>query len=144
MNNTINFEPFRLDLANACLWQGSCPIAPRPKAFAILQYLLERPGRLVTTQELLEAVWPDTYVGEAVLLERLRHAGLLSFLARRRESALTLAGQAPRSPATIVGDVRLVRRRLGYRRLTRGQEPARRAQSALLTNQDAPGSRRVL
>jgi DNA-binding winged helix-turn-helix (wHTH) protein len=61
------FDPFRLDRADARLWRGTRPIALAPKAFALLQYLLERPHQLVTKEALLDAVWPATAVGEAVL-----------------------------------------------------------------------------
>ena len=33
-----------------------------PKAFDVLRYLVERPGRLITQHEILEALWPETYV----------------------------------------------------------------------------------
>jgi len=65
--NEILFDPFCLDLASACLWRGSEAIKIRPKAFAVLNYLLDRPGQLVTKDELLKAVWPETFVGDAVL-----------------------------------------------------------------------------
>src|SRR5208283_2081923 len=48
-----------------------------PKAFALLQYLADHPGRLVTQSELLEAVWPDTFVQPEVLKSQIldvRHA----------------------------------------------------------------------
>jgi len=38
-----------------------------PKAFDVLRYLVENPGRLVTQDELLEAVWPETYVNPEIL-----------------------------------------------------------------------------
>jgi DNA-binding winged helix-turn-helix (wHTH) protein len=38
-----------------------------PKAFDVLRYLVENPGRLVTQDELLEALWPDTYVNPEIL-----------------------------------------------------------------------------
>ena len=63
----IVFDSFCLDLANECLWKGSQAIKVRPKAFAVLCYLLKRSGQLVTKEELLNAVWPGTFVGEAVL-----------------------------------------------------------------------------
>src|SRR6185312_5242524 len=44
----------------------------RPKAFAVLKLLVERPGLLVTKQQVLDAVWPDTFVGEAVLKDSIR------------------------------------------------------------------------
>src|SRR5262245_48646826 len=65
--NRIVLNPFSLDLAGECLWRGSRAIKLRPKAFAVLNYLLGRPGKLVTKEELLKAVWPETFVGEAVL-----------------------------------------------------------------------------
>jgi DNA-binding winged helix-turn-helix (wHTH) protein/tetratricopeptide (TPR) repeat protein len=68
----IIFDPFCLDLANECLWRGSLAIPLRPKAFAVLNYLLGRPGRLVNKEELLNAVWPETFVGEAVLKVTVR------------------------------------------------------------------------
>ncbi len=68
----IIFDPFCLDLANECLWRGSQAIKLRPKAFAVLDYLLGRPGQLVTKEELLNAVWPGTFVGEAVLKVAIR------------------------------------------------------------------------
>ena len=68
----ITFDPFSLDLANECLWQGSQATRLRPKAYAVLAYLLERPGRLITKEELLSAVWPETFVGEAVLKVSIR------------------------------------------------------------------------
>jgi DNA-binding winged helix-turn-helix (wHTH) protein len=68
----IIFDPFSLDLANECLWRGSQAIKLGPKAFAVLDYLVERPGQLVTKEELLNAVWPGTFVGEAVLKVAIR------------------------------------------------------------------------
>jgi pimeloyl-ACP methyl ester carboxylesterase len=38
-----------------------------PKAFGVLQYLAERPGRLVSKEELLSGIWPDVHVGGDVL-----------------------------------------------------------------------------
>ena len=73
----IIFDPFSLDLANECLWRGSQAIKLRPKAFAVLNYLLGRPGQLITKEELLNAVWPETFVGDAVLkvvIRELREA----------------------------------------------------------------------
>jgi DNA-binding winged helix-turn-helix (wHTH) protein len=38
-----------------------------PKTFSVLRYLVENPGRLVTQDELLEAVWPGTFVQPEIL-----------------------------------------------------------------------------
>jgi predicted ATPase/DNA-binding winged helix-turn-helix (wHTH) protein len=66
------FPPFRLDTANQCLWRRQDSgnderIALTPKAFSVLRYLVEHPGRLVTHDELLTALWPDTFVQPEVL-----------------------------------------------------------------------------
>lgn len=68
----IEFDPFRLDPVNQCLWRreaSGCEtrIEMRPKPYAILAYLAERAGRLVTQQELIEALWPQNYVQPEVL-----------------------------------------------------------------------------
>ena len=68
----IVFDPFRLDVSNECLWKGSQAINLRPKVFAVLDYLLSRPYQLVTKEELLKAVWPDAFVGDAVLKVAIR------------------------------------------------------------------------
>ncbi|HEV8431116.1 MAG TPA: AAA family ATPase [Pyrinomonadaceae bacterium] len=68
----IAFDRFSLDLVNECLWRGAEEIKIRPKAFAVLNYLLTRSGQLVTKEELLNAVWPETFVGDAVLKVTVR------------------------------------------------------------------------
>ena|SRR5438067_2189755 len=66
------FPPFRLDSVNQCLWRRcECAEDQRvlltPKAYAVLTYLVDRAGRLVTQDELLEVIWPDTFVQPEVL-----------------------------------------------------------------------------
>jgi class 3 adenylate cyclase len=61
------FADFRLDPDNACLWHGTQRIALTPKAFDVLHYLVTHPDRLVTKDELLDAVWPETAVSETVV-----------------------------------------------------------------------------
>jgi len=56
------FDSFRLDTANHCLWHGEDRADLTPKAFDVLRYLVEHAGRLVTPDQLLEALWPETYV----------------------------------------------------------------------------------
>jgi DNA-binding winged helix-turn-helix (wHTH) protein/predicted ATPase len=62
----IVFPPFRLDLHGGRLWQGEREIRVRPKTFAVLRYLAERPGHLVSTAELLRAVWSDVAVTDVM------------------------------------------------------------------------------
>src|SRR5215510_4411384 len=62
-----SFQSFRLDEVNQCLWRGETCLYLMPKPFAVLRYLVEHAGRLVTHEELLTAIWPDTYVQPEVL-----------------------------------------------------------------------------
>src|SRR5215467_1358300 len=61
------FQTFRLDPANQCLWRGEHRVPLTPKAFDVLRYLVEHPRRLVTQDELLEALWPETYVNPELI-----------------------------------------------------------------------------
>lgn len=66
------FGNFRLDLVNECLWRDGRAIALPPKEFAVLLYLVRNPGRLVTKDELIDAVWPETTVTDGVLKVSIR------------------------------------------------------------------------
>src|ERR1700722_12439134 len=61
------FETFGLDTSNKCLWKNGAQIELAPKPFAVLRYLVENPARLITHDELLDALWPETYVQPQVL-----------------------------------------------------------------------------
>lgn len=61
------FESFTLDTGNECLWHSGTRIALAPKPFAVLRYLVENAGRLVSHDELLDALWPEIYVQPQVL-----------------------------------------------------------------------------
>lgn len=63
----IVFHPFYLDLADERLLRGGKPIRLTPKAFAVLHFLVTHAGRLVTKEELLQALWAGTHVQESVL-----------------------------------------------------------------------------
>src|SRR5215813_1775228 len=39
----------------------------RPRPLAVLRYLAERPGQLITSEELLHRLWPGIYVTKTVL-----------------------------------------------------------------------------
>src|SRR5215475_9900730 len=70
------FPPFRLDPVNQCLWRlrenaDDERLLLTPKAFAVLRYLVEHAGQLVTQEDLLTAVWPETYIKPEVLKSRI-------------------------------------------------------------------------
>ncbi len=61
------FPPFKLDAEDQCLWREGKRVTLTPKAFSVLLYLVDRAGRLVAQNELLEALWPGIYVQPEVL-----------------------------------------------------------------------------
>ncbi|MGE0822785.1 MAG: AAA family ATPase [Candidatus Binatia bacterium] len=73
----FHFGGFRLDARNKCLWHGEHAIKLTPKAFAVLHYLLDHAGQLVTKEELWREVWEGIAVTDAALtmcLSELRKA----------------------------------------------------------------------
>src|SRR5262252_1638014 len=95
------FEPFRLDPVNARLWRGAEVVALQPRVFDVLHYLVTHPHRLVTKDELLNAIWPETAVSDAVVRVAI---GML-------RKVLDDTAQTPRFIATVP--------RRGYRFLAR-------------------------
>jgi DNA-binding winged helix-turn-helix (wHTH) protein len=65
--HTLVFPPFRLDVTNETLWRGRKELPLRAKPFRILRYLAEHPQRLVTQQELTEAIWGKLVTSESLL-----------------------------------------------------------------------------
>jgi Tol biopolymer transport system component/DNA-binding winged helix-turn-helix (wHTH) protein len=63
----FQFDDVRVDAANALLTKAGKRVALEPKAFRVLVFLLERPGRLVEKEELLAGIWGDTFVTENAL-----------------------------------------------------------------------------
>src|SRR5262245_61866018 len=61
------FDAFRLDPDNACLWHGTEMVPLKPKTFTVLHYLVTHAGQLVSKEALIDACWPETAVGDAVL-----------------------------------------------------------------------------
>src|ERR1700685_410181 len=72
------FSSFRLDPTLRCLWRqgsgGAERILLEIKSFAVLQYLVEDAGRLVSHKEIIEAVWPKSFIQPEVLK---RHISLI-------------------------------------------------------------------
>src|SRR5262245_13411564 len=70
------FGPFRLDLARDRLWREQQAVELRAKPLAVLRYLLEHPGQVVTRGELLKHVWAGIYVTKTALRVCLREIRL--------------------------------------------------------------------
>lgn len=75
--DTWTFGPFRLIPARQLLLRDGVPVRIGSRALEILVVLARRGGELIAKQELIAAVWPDTFVDESNLKVNvclLRHA----------------------------------------------------------------------
>src|SRR5215467_10059921 len=61
------FGSFRLDAARRLLMQNDRTLTLQPKTFDLLILLVESRGRVLTKKELMNALWPDTFVEDANL-----------------------------------------------------------------------------
>ena len=61
------FEQFTLDASERRFSRAGRDIPLAPKTFDLLLTLVRRDGRLVTKEELLETVWPESFVEEGIL-----------------------------------------------------------------------------
>jgi len=63
------FGEFTLDVLKGCVLKSGDEIKLRPKVYEILKYLVERHGQLIGKQELMRAVWPDSFVTDDSLVQ---------------------------------------------------------------------------
>jgi DNA-binding winged helix-turn-helix (wHTH) protein/predicted ATPase len=73
----VSFAHFRVDLANEQLWRGHQPLPLRRQTFAVLRYLVEHAGQVVSKAVLLDALWPGVYVTDMapmICIRELRKA----------------------------------------------------------------------
>jgi DNA-binding winged helix-turn-helix (wHTH) protein len=68
-----SFGQFVLDSRKRTLSRADSPVSLTPKAFDVLLFLAQNPNRLVTKEELLQAVWGDTFVEEGNLTQYISH-----------------------------------------------------------------------
>ena len=71
-SDRYRFGPFLLEPAIRRLLHDSAEITLPPKAFDILVLLVRARDRVLSKQELLDAVWPDTAVTENTLTQRIK------------------------------------------------------------------------
>lgn len=63
--HSYSFNSFRLDVEDRRLFDDGVPVSLEPKVFDVLALLIENSGHLVEKDELLRAVWADSFVEEA-------------------------------------------------------------------------------
>lgn len=89
----IRFAGYQLDPAARSLKHEGRPIPLGPKTFDLLMYLAQHPHQVVTKEELLAGVWPNSFVEESNLSQHV-------FLLRK---ALGTSGQGEQIVVTVPG-----------------------------------------
>ena len=94
--NLYRFGEFSLDPQSRMLRRSGEPVPLTPKAFDVLLLLIQNPGRVVSKDELMKAVWRDSFVEESNLTQTI-------FMVRKaldetldRRYILTVQGQGYR------------------------------------------------
>src|SRR6266446_7686208 len=94
MSYLYRFGTFVLDPQRRTLSCNQSPVPLTPKAFDVLVFLAQNPNRLITKEELLKAVWGETFVEEGNLTQYIsllrkalgdasEHARLIVTIARK-------------------------------------------------------------
>jgi DNA-binding winged helix-turn-helix (wHTH) protein len=65
------FGPFRIDMERYLLLRDNEPIPLSPKVFETLLFLVENRGRVGKKDEIINSVWPDTFVEESNLAQNV-------------------------------------------------------------------------
>jgi TolB-like protein/DNA-binding winged helix-turn-helix (wHTH) protein/Tfp pilus assembly protein PilF len=73
MSHLYRFGPYVLDPQRRTLYCDESPVPLTPKAFDVLLFLAQNPKRLITKDELLKAVWGQTFVEEGNLTQYISH-----------------------------------------------------------------------
>jgi TolB-like protein/DNA-binding winged helix-turn-helix (wHTH) protein/Tfp pilus assembly protein PilF len=73
MTHLYRFGQFAMDSRRRTLSRANSPISLTPKAFDVLLFLVQNPNRLVTREELLQAIWGGTFVEEGNLTQYIWH-----------------------------------------------------------------------
>jgi predicted ATPase/DNA-binding winged helix-turn-helix (wHTH) protein len=63
------FGEFTLDGVRGCVLKAGAEVKLRPKVYETLKYLVEHAGQLIGKQELMQAVWPDSFVTDDSLVQ---------------------------------------------------------------------------
>jgi len=71
MSERLAFDDYVLDLTRGCLLREGREVTLRPKTFAVLRYLVEHMGELVSKETLLAAVWPNLIVTDDTLVQSI-------------------------------------------------------------------------
>ena len=99
LSGLYRFDEFELDPHKRVLTRNSLPVALSPKAFDVLSFLVMNPGRAISKDEILQAVWPGSFVEEGNLPQHI--STLRKVLSDRAGCIATLPGRGYQFTATV-------------------------------------------
>jgi eukaryotic-like serine/threonine-protein kinase len=91
-----SFGPFRVDAPKQVLLRDGQPVPLTPKAFQILLVLLRRNNQLVSKDEIMKAVWPDTFVEETNLTRNIFNLRKALGESAEKQYIITVSGRGYR------------------------------------------------
>lgn len=94
------FDGFELDPIRRVLSRADKPVLLAPKAFDVLAYLVLNPGRVVTKDELLKAVWPESFMEEGNLAQYI--SSLRKALGDKARLIATISGRGYQFGAQVL------------------------------------------
>src|SRR5215475_1404167 len=122
LHERVKFGPFEADLNTREIWKSGLKLKLSGQPFEILAILMERPGQLVTREEMRKRIWAeDTFVD-------FGH-GLNAAVNKLRE-ALRDSAEDPRYIETLP--------RRGYRFIAKIEEPEAVGERAVLATAQPP------
>jgi Tol biopolymer transport system component/DNA-binding winged helix-turn-helix (wHTH) protein len=102
---SYQFGEFRLDTAQRVIFRAGRPVALAPKVLETLLALVERSGTLVTKDELMTLLWPDTFVEESNLTQNVF---LLRKVLGEAENGMHYIETVPRRGYRFMGKVEML------------------------------------
>jgi TolB-like protein/DNA-binding winged helix-turn-helix (wHTH) protein/Tfp pilus assembly protein PilF len=97
------FDEFEVDPSKRAFLRSGTPVLISPKAFDVLLYLVANAGRVVTKEELLRAIWPDSFVEESNLAQHV--SWLRKGLADKSNYVVTVPGRGYQFTAEVRTEV---------------------------------------
>jgi len=67
--SSISWQELHIDLLSHRVWRGDHEVTLSRREFALLEYFARNPGRLLSRQQILAAVWDYDYEGESNVVD---------------------------------------------------------------------------
>ena len=108
----LRFDAYEIDLAQQELRRGGTVVPVEPQVFDVLAYLVQNQGRIISKDELLEAVWQGRIVSDAALTSRISSArraigddgATQTYIRTVHKRGLRFVGDVQADEATAPGD----------------------------------------